>query len=420
MLTIKVTAYNAQPLSQPLEASFGEAGGSIGRAPGNTLVLPDPDRVISRTHALVVQRDGAFFLRDQGSAVAVMVNGRPVGNGRECPLRPGDEILIAGFAMQVESSDARHPTSKGGPAPSQTGDRSFDPVATVPSLPAGMRSAPPSASPTSAQVLSWEEGGASSNDRRITTVILESPGPPQIGRGDDARPDAPSSEQFTRPPEPAESAEPPITSTTPAPPASREALLRAFLSGAGVPDLRINGGLTPELMHELGLLLREATQGLLDLLLARALTKREVHAEMTMIVAKDNNPLKFSPDLEAALTHLLAPKGRGFMAPLPAVRDAYDGLRSHQLGFMAGMHAALTAVLARFDPHQVERRLTQRTVADSLLPIHRKAKLWDLFGDLYGDISSQAQHDFNALFGREFLRAYQAEVAKLRDEAPNR
>ncbi len=61
MLTIKVTAYNAQPLSQPLEASFGEAGGSIGRAPGNTLVLPDPDRVISRTHALVVHRDGAFF-----------------------------------------------------------------------------------------------------------------------------------------------------------------------------------------------------------------------------------------------------------------------------------------------------------------------------------------------------------------------
>ena len=80
------------------------------------------------------------------------------------------------------------------------------------------------------------------------------------------------------------------------------------------------------------------------------------------------------------------------------------------------MHAALTAVLARFDPHHVEQRHTQKSVADSLLPMHRKAKLWDLFGELYGDISKEAQHDFSTLFGREFLRAYEAEVAKLRGE----
>ncbi len=410
MLTIQVTAHNAQPLAQPITVRFDESGGTIGRAPGNTLILPDPDRVISRTHALVTYRDGVFVLRDQGSAVAVMVNGRQLGNGRECRLAPGDEIRIAGFAMHVEMNASEPPTVLRIRDPEDT----LDPVATAPALSPEMRAAARNTSSSASPVLSWEQDAAQNGDRRITTVILESPGPAPEA-------DAVPVEEAV----PAASVPPPVEpSQSPAPEhgraASKEELLQAFLNGAGVPDLQIPGGLTPALMNELGRLLREATRGVLDLLLARALTKREVHAEMTIIVAEENNPLKFSPNLEAALTHLLTPKGRGFMAPLPAVRDAYGGLRSHQLGFMAGMHAALTAVLARFDPHQVERRLSQKSVADSLLPLHRKAKLWDLYGALYSDIASDARHDFSALFGREFLRAYEAEVARLRVESLHR
>lgn len=166
----------------------------------------------------------------------------------------------------------------------------------------------------------------------------------------------------------------------------------------------------------LGQLLRESTQGTLDLLLARTLTKREVRAELTMIAPKENNPLKFSPTVEAALAHLLAPQGRGFMPPIQAMKDAQDDLRSHQFGFMAGMRAALAGILERFRPEELEHRLTQKAVIDSLLPFNRKAKLWDLFAERYKEISHEAEEDFHALFGREFLRAYEAQVAKLEQE----
>ncbi len=192
-------------------------------------------------------------------------------------------------------------------------------------------------------------------------------------------------------------------------------LLQAFLRGAGVPDLAIPGGLTPQWMYLLGQVTREAVQGTLDLLLARALTKREVRAEATMIVAGENNPLKFSPNVEAALMHLLGPTGRGFMPPNRALRDAYDDLRSHQFGFMAGMRAALGGVLQRFDPQKLEQRLTQQRVLDAVLPMYRKAGLWELFAELYGEISKEAEDDFHTLFGREFLRAYQAQIARLRE-----
>jgi len=193
-------------------------------------------------------------------------------------------------------------------------------------------------------------------------------------------------------------------------------LLKAYLQGAGVPDVNIPGGLTPELMHILGQLLRESTQGSVDLLRARALAKRQLRTEVTMIVARENNPLKFSPTVEGAMEHLLAPQGRGFMTPVRAVKDAYNDLRSHEVGFVAGMRAALSGVLARFNPAALEKRLAGRSVLDMLLPMNRQARLWSLFEQLYTEISAEAEDNFHSLFGREFVRAYEEQIAKLEAE----
>lgn len=192
-----------------------------------------------------------------------------------------------------------------------------------------------------------------------------------------------------------------------------QALLAAFREGLAVPSLQIDA-LTPELMKLIGQLLHESTQGTVELLVARAALKREIRAEVTMIVARENNPLKFSPSVEVALSHLLSPPARGFMPAGPAMRDAYDDLRAHQFGFVAGMRAALEGVLKRFNPEQLEGKLTQKSVINSLLPATRKAKLWELFQDLYGQISEEAAEDFHELFGKEFLRAYEAHIDQLK------
>ena len=194
-----------------------------------------------------------------------------------------------------------------------------------------------------------------------------------------------------------------------------QALLRAFLQGAGLSSIQ-SKSLTPEAMEAIGKLLREAVQGTLDLLRARGLTKSEMRADVTMIMAQDNNPLKFSPTVEAALTHLLSSQVHGFMPPLRAMKDAYDDLRAHQLGFLAGMRAALEEVLARFAPQELAKRLTDQSMLDDLLPMNRKAKLWDLFLERHAAISGEAREDFNAAFGKAFRRAYEAQVKQLRGE----
>jgi FHA domain-containing protein len=197
---------------------------------------------------------------------------------------------------------------------------------------------------------------------------------------------------------------------------AEDALLRALLRGAGIPEARGPNRLTAETLESIGALLRGAIQGTLDLLRARGLMKSEMRADMTMIMAQENNPLKFSPTAEAALTQLLAPPMHGFMAPERALREAYDDLRAHQIGFLAGMRAALEEVLGRFAPAELEQRLSDPSMLDSLLPMNRKAKLWDLFVERYQDVAADAREDFNATFGRAFLRAYQEQVKRLRAE----
>ena len=256
--------------------------------------------------------------------------------------------------------------------------------------------------------LSWDDDPSSTRPDLYAAYVAEPPPelPPRLP------PEPPLRATVAQPQPPPTAA----TTTTTTAHASLADIELALAQGLGLAALPA-GGLSPALAHRLGLLLREATQGTLDLLGARARIKGGLRAEVTQIRAVDNNPLKFSPGIDAALAHLLAPTVRGFMAPEAALRDAFDDLRAHQFGFMAGLRAALAELLQRFEPAALARQLPAGAL-DGLLPGRRQARLWQLHEQLHRDIAAQAHEDFDALFGRAFVRAYEAQVARLAAALP--
>jgi FHA domain-containing protein len=201
--------------------------------------------------------------------------------------------------------------------------------------------------------------------------------------------------------------------STAVPPQEASELMAAFLRGVGSTH-QMPQTMTPELMERIGVILRGATEGTLQLLLSRQEFKREVRAEVTVIGAQRNNPLKFSPTAEVALAHLLGPGIRGFMRPDEAMQDAFNDLRAHQFGVMVGLHAALAHVLTRFTPEALEKRLTEKTAFDALFSASRKAKLWDQFCALHASISQEAEDDFHNLFGKAFSQAYDEQMARFK------
>ncbi len=201
---------------------------------------------------------------------------------------------------------------------------------------------------------------------------------------------------------------------------SSGALTEAFLKGANLPASVLPHGLTPEVMALVGSLLRSATAGAIDMLAARAATKLEVQASVTIISASANNPLKFLPNADAALQQLLGMRMPGFMRADEAMRDAFDDLRAHEVGVIAGTRAALAEVLGKFDPAVLGERLAGGSMLESFLPSVRKTKLWDVYLERYAQIRREAEDDFQSIFGRAFVNAYERETARMKAQPAQR
>ena len=194
--------------------------------------------------------------------------------------------------------------------------------------------------------------------------------------------------------------------------ASPQALWQAFCEGAGI-SLSLPQDLNPQMMSIMGQVMHHAVEGTLKLMAVRAAAKQELRAQVTTIQSKNNNPLKFSVDPQAALLQLLQPPMRGFMSGPDAVRDAMDDLLGHSIGTMAGTRAALHGVLKRFEPKRLEGKLAGGGVIDSLLPMSRRANLWELYVEHFQKVQDDAQEDFHQLFGQAFVEAYEKQLDRL-------
>jgi predicted component of type VI protein secretion system len=350
MIGIQVVSWAGQPPAAPTTAWFGAEGGDIGRSAECTLPLPDPERHISRRHASVVHRHGRFFLQALSAGVPVVVDGEPLASGNESALVAGMQISLGAYTLQVLDE----PESLGSSRPLHRA------VHAPPALQAPAPAPEPRSFEPEVDLLVGETGAG--------------PAPPHGAPAHD--------------------------------------LAAALKRGLGLQH-GVGLALGPEQAERIGALLRAMTAGTLDLLTARMVAKRELGAAATQLRTRENNPLKFSPDVDAALSHLVGPIERGFLEPQAAVQEAFDDLRAHQVALLAGMRAALDAVMSRFDPVALEKRLSRGSALEHLIPANRRARLWNTYSDEYARIVSEIEDDFDALLGSAFLDAYRSQLQAL-------
>ncbi len=196
--------------------------------------------------------------------------------------------------------------------------------------------------------------------------------------------------------------------------AFEEELIQNFLRGAQLEPGKIRESIDPEAFFIIGTILRAAIQGTMDVLIGRAKIKNEMHLDVTIVKSKQNNPIKFSVSADEALFKLLGHKDSGYMPPKEAVEEAFDDLRAHQYSVIAGMQTALLTVLKRFDPQKLEERLQRLSPISASIPIHKQAKLWNLFEQLYEEIQQEAEDNFYRLFGQAFAETYEQQMQKLK------
>ena len=216
-------------------------------------------------------------------------------------------------------------------------------------------------------------------------------------------PAAPAPVVAPPPPRPADLAAPPR-------PASHTADFAELLAGAGVPDAVI----TPDLSRNLGQILRIVVTGLMDILQSRQRIKEEFGIQHTMFRPADNNPLKFSANVEDALHNLLVKRNAAYLGPVEAFADAFDDLRDHQLAMLAGLRVAFDTMLAEFDADKLQEEFDGQMGKHALPLMPAKMRYWELYRERQQNMAKDADVTFDRLFGEEFKRAYEEQFRKLK------
>ncbi|MFO1326141.1 MAG: TIR domain-containing protein [Rubrivivax sp.] len=279
-IALQVLRWRGQPVPVALGARFGTQGGTVGRAPHNTLVLPDPDRRVARVHARVRCERGRFSIEDLGGD-PLRVNGQVLAIGARQVLSPGDVVALGDYEVAVcdAASLPAAPPAPPPPAPmpvaepSGAGRRDWDPFddlapsgapVAAPSLddlfdlgPADEASAPPSpppspppapapvapaAKPTAPSPLAFPDDWDPLSDSEVTRPgVVPTPRPAAsdasiddlFGLGDSAQradPDRPADDDlfglFGDP-------KPDPTTTTPPPPADDEKTVPMLVPAGG-------------------------------------------------------------------------------------------------------------------------------------------------------------------------------------------
>lgn len=443
-LTLQVVSYKNRTPTDEISASVNEAACTIGRASNNDLVLPDIERIISHRHATVEFENGVYYLTDNSTNGSFINHApEPVGQGNKVPLHDGDMLSIGGYdcAISIKAQEK--------PAPGPLLDKSSwqpplhsEPLVEKPDLDNAAYREPLIPTP-----LSSDGGSGSSMEQDyfkppepiledwdvMTGIHLEkqekasplipdekdTPVIPEDINKPDSIPPQPVIPDII-PPQQINIEKPAAKPRVTAPISSEntanlnQQAVDAFLAGAGLTNAKIEPDKIASFMNTSGQLLREMTHGFRQIMDSRTNLKGEFRLGMTTIQPAENNPLKFSIDVDDALNKLLFPPPKGYLPPLIAIQDATDDLQAHQMAFLAGLRAALSSLVALFDPESFEKDLQNLSAVDNLLPSKKKARYWEAFKTQYRQTAADAENDFLHFLGNEFAAAYDQQIRILK------
>src|SRR6478735_12841722 len=97
MFTLIVTEKGGQPK----RLDFEKDEITIGRVPGNDVILPKGN--VSKRHSRVVRQDGRFFVVDLKSTNGTYLNGRRITT--PSVVRPGDKIYVGDFVVVLDMGE---------------------------------------------------------------------------------------------------------------------------------------------------------------------------------------------------------------------------------------------------------------------------------------------------------------------------
>lgn len=385
-LQLKIVSEHRE-LVDDIEREFREEGGTIGRSLQNDWILPDPDRYISGRHATIDHKAGMYYLLDTSSnGVYINDEVEPLGKGNPRRLFDGDRLRMGDFEFVVSLDSGESLAMPLEPEPSVVPDQ-VQPFVDEVSLKTGVK------------LLDEEE--ITGDDEFQSVLFGESPStePPPESKPEPAANDE----------KPARTKKKKAQSQS----VSSEDLFDSFLDGLGITRAELHPSVNrPDMMLQAGVVMREFVAGVIKMLAARANLKNTFRLDQTTLLPQQNNPLKFSESPGDLIKQLLVGDESDYLGAKDAVREVCQDLLNHQNAFLDAMNSAFIEFAERFEPDELQEGFDRALAGSSMFSFLNKSKYWDLYRDLYPIMTEKGGGRFPQMFGEEFVRAYERQVAE--------
>ncbi|MFO0521632.1 MAG: type VI secretion system-associated FHA domain protein [bacterium] len=333
---------------------------TVGRDASASIVLEDPDKLISRQHAAIERRDGVPYLIVHSRVNPVLVDGRVMRTGQAVVLAEGARVTMSPYEMVVRFDDGGAPAAAPDPAPDLA----------------------PTAAPTGQPI----DPMATASEARPAAAEVEDP----------------------------------ITETTTPwrrnPDDGMAQATAAFLRGLGLGHLRIPPDEQAFFLERAGVMLQCVAESLVAMLAARAQLRRGL--ALPDEPRERVNPLLQQVSPSKVLALLVDPGRQAHdgsdpaMEPMQALREAADALRVHQAALLSGTRAALLGLLQALDPEAFDAAAAR---AAGPLGLNRRSRAWEAFAEAHAALVQQAAADADALLQRDFVAAYVQRLSQADD-----
>jgi len=187
---------------------------------------------------------------------------------------------------------------------------------------------------------------------------------------------------------------------------------QSLIEALGLAKNNLSDEKVIEINQIVGELVRETITGMMQVLSSRSTIKNEFRMNVTTIQPVENNPLKFSANVDDAMENMFIKDGNAYKKPVEAIKEGFEGIAEHQIAILAGIRTAFKGVLNRFDPAVLEQRF-EKFNKPGIIPGMTKAKNWDSYNNYYKELVNDMDNSFQHLFGYEFVQAYEEQLQKL-------
>ena len=422
LLELSVLSYHRLSPRQVAVKRFDSAGGTLGRSEQADWYLPDPERVVSGVHAVVHFNAAGYTIIDK-STNGLFVNRavEPLGQGNSHILCHGDILCLGDYEISVALIDAL-------PDSATTSDVSK--IATNPrpteQLIPGLLIDELMAPKLTARVESENSDAISVTQSPLHTKDLPSanveldehflaPGAIIPDDWDNSWQTAPvaadvapvnvvaaatSDQQTTRTAS--------QTLNNQMSDATGNDCLQAFLRGLAVSDVGSQLQASPQWWEQLGQAFAQSLLGVLDVMRERSAVKSRFRVNQTTFQQRENNPLKFSANIDEAFHNLFARRGSSFMPANQAIAEAFADISQHEAAIIAGAQGAMSGMLMQLSPPKLEAADLGGGIVDKINPAQRHARCWARYKMLHQELQLDLQQTSKTGLNDDFIAAYEA------------